>query len=134
VYRRRPAPFKERKKEYNGYRGAAEMRELIENILAAEGEAAQIVSSARNEAAAVSRAADEVIRKEKQQIKEESRELLLAKTEEARKAVSQMKVPELPAERGVLLSELNISPRQFDTAAAAVTDLLIRPRLPDRES
>ncbi len=110
------------------------MRELIENILAAEGEAAQIVSSARNEAAAVSRAADEVIRKEKQQIKEESRELLLAKTEEARKAVSQMKVPELPAERGVLLSELNISPRQFDTAAAAVTDLLIRPRLPDRES
>ncbi len=110
------------------------MRELIDNILAAESEAAQMVSSARKEAAAVSRAADEVIKKERQQIKEESRELLLARTEEARKAVSRMKVPELPSERGELLAELHISRRQFEKAVEAVTDLLIRPKLPDREA
>jgi hydroxylamine reductase (hybrid-cluster protein) len=110
------------------------MKELIDRILETEKQAQEQLEAARKKAAALQRTAEEQISREKAELKQESRDLLLKALDAAREEVRGLSAQDLPQERARLLEELGISEGLFQQTAAEVQALLTAQESPQHPS
>ncbi|MCF7942655.1 MAG: hypothetical protein K9M84_13665 [Spirochaetia bacterium] len=107
------------------------MKELIDRILETEKQAQEQVATARKQAAALQRKAEEQISREKAELKQESRDQMLKILDAAREEVRGLSAQALPQERARLLEELGISEELFLQTAAEVQAVLTAQESPE---